>query len=104
MADRQKAAIGWHREDIRSALRKKFGNLTSLSVDWGYAPNAITQALGARGWAGIERRIAEALEVSPHALWPNRWTPEGTRRSPNAIAGEPTAPASRMHRQKSEAA
>jgi Ner family transcriptional regulator len=71
---------GWYREMIKAALRTRFGSLEHLSRTWGYHPSAISAALcpGTRLRA-VERRIADALEVTPHTLWPDRWSPEGER-------------------------
>ena len=96
------SAEGWHREDIKAALRKQFGSLANLSRAWRYHPRAVSQALLGRSGRSrrIEMRIAEALGVTPHTLWPDRWTPEGTRRPHSAIAGNPSRPAPTPHRQK----
>lgn len=70
---------GWHREDIKAELRKRFGSVTVLSLQWGYSRAAISHALmgGHRRSAKVERRIADALGLHPHTLWPDRWSPEG---------------------------
>lgn len=87
---------GWHPEDIKAALRKRFGPISHLSVAWGYHPSAISAAITGPGRAsGVEMRIAEALGVTPHTLWPDRWTPDGAlRRAPN-----PTRRRASPHRQ-----
>jgi len=70
---------GWHREDIKAALRKRHGSLEHLSTRWGYHKSAIAIALlGKRRFATLEQRIADELQLPPHTLWPDRWTPEGT--------------------------
>ena len=71
---------GWHREMIKAALRTRFGPLQHLSRTWGYHSDTIAAALcpGTRLRA-VEQKIADALEVTPHTLWPDRWTPEGER-------------------------
>jgi lambda repressor-like predicted transcriptional regulator len=68
---------GWHREDIKSELRKRFGSMRALARAWGYDISVLSQALSRPVSTVIERRIADALQVSPAALWPERWTPEG---------------------------
>ena len=60
---------GWHREDIKAALRKKHGSVERLSSSWGYHKSTV-------GWAlvpgnripNIERRIAEELGVTPQGM------------------------------------
>ena len=69
---------GWHRETIKAELRKQFGPITHLSAAWGYARPAITNCLLNPNYSRpLERRIAEALEQSPHVLWPDRWDRRG---------------------------
>ncbi|MCA3519357.1 MAG: helix-turn-helix domain-containing protein [Rhodobacter sp.] len=90
---------GWHREDIKGALRKKHGPLYKLSSSWGYHPSTVTIALGTPGIATVERRIAADLGVPPHTLWPDRWSPEGRPlpRTPNPSANR--APGQRQKRE-----
>lgn len=91
---------GWEPEDVKAELRKRFGPITRLSQEWGYHPTAITKTLYLRGYSmAVERLIASALELAPHTLWPDRWTPEGDprplRRCPNASSRR-----TKLHRQK----
>lgn len=98
---RRTAPQGWHREDIRAALRKAHGTLSGLSVKWGFHPSTVAVALGTPGIAAVERRIAEDLGLHPHTLWPDRWSPEGVqlpRRGKNRSRKTPVA-----HRQNREA-
>lgn len=98
-------AKGWHRQDIRAALAKRYGALTALSVTWGYSRAAISNALrGTSSWPAVEERIARALDTSPHELWPNRWTPEGQRRPRHVIKAEASRAPAVSQRQKREAA
>jgi Ner family transcriptional regulator len=98
------AAHRWHREDIKAELRKQFGNLTTLSVSWGFHRSSISNALERAESPRVDQRIAEALKVPLHELWPERWNRDGSRirRSPIGTNPSPSVPAS--HRQKSEAA
>jgi Ner family transcriptional regulator len=98
---RQTAPQGWHREDIRAELRKKHGTLSGLSVRWGLHPCTIAVALGTPGIAAVERRIAAELGLSPHTLWPDRWTPEGVPLPRPGKHRSPKRPAA--HRQNREA-
>jgi len=95
---------GWHREDIKGALRKKHRSLEALSKAWGYHPSAISVALNpGTFWPGLEARIAEEIGVPPHTLWPDRWAPEGTRR-PSSIAADDSPTPRSAHRQIGKAA
>lgn len=69
---------GWHREKIKAALRMRHRSLEHLSTSWGYHKTAVGVAIaGSVYWPVLERRIAEELQLPPHTLWPDRWTPEG---------------------------
>lgn len=96
---------GWHREDIKAELRKRLGPITVLSRAWGYSQAGITNTLLRPDYSpAIEQRIADALGQPPHALWPDRWTPEGVARPRSINATHPSVAIPRPHRQKSEAA
>lgn len=105
MADRVGPQV-WHPEDIKAALRKQHGAITHLSVAWGYARGAITNALARPDYSpAIELRIAEALNLSPYALWPDRWTPAGRPRPRSVvIAAQASRAATFPHRQKARLA
>ncbi len=98
------AARTWHREDIKAELRKRLGNLTDLSVSWGYHRSSISNALDRGDSPQIDQRIAEALGVALHVLWPDRWTRDGSRIRRSAIGVNPSPSVPASHRQKSEAA
>ncbi len=69
---------GWHPEDIKSQLRMKHGPITALSVAWGFSRNAISQTLRRHDYSRqCEKKIAEALHVPLHVIWPARWSPQG---------------------------
>jgi len=67
----------WHREDIKAELRKRHGSLLSLARTWGMNDAAITHALISPHLRKPTcRRIAAALDLPPHALWPSVFAPE----------------------------
>lgn len=71
-------AKGWHRERIKAELRIRYGSITDLAVRWGYHRAAVSHALRRPLFSQpLEIKIADALGVTPHTLWPDRWTPEG---------------------------
>jgi Ner family transcriptional regulator len=71
-------AQGWHPEDIKAALRKRYGTLRLLSRTWGLHHSAITNTVGTPAHSvPTEKRIALALGVRPQELWPDRWDADG---------------------------
>ena len=95
---------GWHSEDIKAALRKQFGGLAGLSESWGLHRSAITNTLRRPfNSIRIERRIAAALNMPPHELWPDRWRPDGAP-LPRSIAMNPNSAAKAAAREKRAAA
>ncbi len=91
---------GWHPEDIKAQLRKRFGPITSLSLEWGYARNAITNTLGRPDYSQrIEGLIAAALQTPLHVLWPRRWQPNGSPlpRTSERNRISPSVPAERQN-------
>ena len=105
---------GWHAEDIKAELRKRLGPITSLSGSWGWSRTAISKVLRRPDYSPpLERRIAEALGVEPHEIWPDRWHPDGTPKkrvlgivpAGNSPGGpNPSHASTNPHRQKREAA
>lgn len=74
----------WHHENIKAELRKKHRSLEALAKAWGYSASAVRVALNPGShWPSLEARIAAELDVAPHVLWPNRWSPDGTRKPPS---------------------
>ena len=68
-----------HRYDIRAALQKKGLTLTQVSIRAGLSPRACSYALLYPSRAA-EVAIATALGVAPMALWPSRFSKDGSRR------------------------
>lgn len=96
---------GWHPEDIKAALRKRFGPLTTLSRSWGLDRTAISCVLRDPAHSvPTELRIALVLGVPPHELWPDRWDVVTGRRLPRPDKADrkPAPPVSQ--RQKERAA
>jgi len=95
---------GWHREDIKAALVKRYGPIVHLSETWGYDRAAITNALRAPQYSKtLEKRIAQALGVTAHELWPDRWS-EDDAPLPWSTLGKPTTRGRGVSCQKSRAA
>lgn len=72
-----KAPRGWHKEDIKAAIRKRGVSLERLSLDNGLHRKACTMALFRPHFAA-EMAIAEFLGVSPRQIWPQRYDADGT--------------------------
>lgn len=99
------AQQGWHREDIKAALVKRYGPVTRLSQSWGFHPGTISTVLGGRlRLTQVEMRIAQAIEVPLHTLWPDRWTPEGLRRPRRVNSQEIATSGPSAHPEKQKAA
>lgn len=65
---------GWHPSDIKAAVEKAGGNLTSLARQKGITETACLCALRARNIPG-ERAISEHISTPLWELWPDRWAP-----------------------------
>lgn len=72
---------GWHREDIKAAIRKRGMTMNSLAIARGLPPSTVRNALSRPVLSG-EVAISEFLGVNACVLWPDRWTPEGRRIRP----------------------
>lgn len=70
----------WHRADIKAALEKAGWTLRKLSIARGYSPGALCNPLNVP-WPKGERIIADALGITPQAIWPSRYHEDGTSRS-----------------------
>ena len=80
-----KSAAGWHREDIKAAIRKRGVCLEGLSKSAGLELRACSSAL-LRPHFAAELVIADFLGVSPRQLWPHRYDADGTYRHPKSRA------------------
>lgn len=71
-------ALGWHPEDIKAELRKRYGALRALCRTWGLDQGAISSVLRDPTHSiPTEMRIAFALGVRAQELWPDRWGDDG---------------------------
>jgi Ner family transcriptional regulator len=74
---------GMHPEDIKAALRRRYGTMRALSAIWKQHPSAISRVLlDPRYSIPTERLIAKALDKPPHEIWPERWSDNGERLLP----------------------
>lgn len=74
---------GWHKEDIKAAIRKRGISLEQLSEANGLDKRMCSLAL-IRPHFVAELVIAEFLGVSPRQLWPQRYDSDGTYKHPKS--------------------
>lgn len=72
------AAIGWHPEEIRAAIRMRGTTMAELSRSSGYDPDAVRNAIRCRRSSVVQQLIADFLQVPPQELWPDRYCQDGT--------------------------
>lgn len=72
---RKPIAADMDRHDILAAIRKRGSSLRRLSIERGYSPDALRNAL-LRPWPKAEAIIAEFLGTTPEAIWPSRYHPD----------------------------
>lgn len=61
-----------HRIDIVAALHKKGLKVKEMSIEAGWAPTTLSNALN-RPWPKGEKVIAKALGMKPEDIWPSRY-------------------------------
>jgi Ner family transcriptional regulator len=63
----------WHKEDIKSAIRKKGVCMSELARANGYEnPRTFSNVLQ-KPYPKVQRIIAEYLEIEPEVIWPSRY-------------------------------
>lgn len=72
---------GWHKEDIKAAIRKRGTTMNALARQCDLPPSTVRNALVRPVFSG-ELAIARFLDVPAHELWPDRWTADGRRIRP----------------------
>ena len=77
----KKQAIGWHKEDIKAAIRKRGITMEGLARANEMPASTVRNALSRPGYSG-ELVISRFLGIPAHELWPDRWTPDGRRIRP----------------------
>ncbi len=75
-------ARGMHAEDIKAALRKKWGTLEAFSAHLGRCRGAVSLAITYPGYSvPVEKEVAADLGLQPRDVWPDRYQPDGTPRN-----------------------
>ncbi|ENG0237722.1 helix-turn-helix domain-containing protein [Burkholderia multivorans] len=77
----QSPAKGWHKEDIKAAIRKRGTTMNALARDRNLPTSTVRNALSRPVYSG-EIAISEFLGIAAYELWPDRWTPDGRRIRP----------------------
>lgn len=73
MAKKPRIGQGMHKEDIKAELRKRFGSMKAFADQCGVDKSILRTALY-RAYPKAEALIAQALNTTPQALWPERYT------------------------------
>lgn len=73
---KKQSSRDWHKADIKAALEKAGWSLSRLSIYHGYNRSVLKSAL-IKPYPKAERRIAEAIGVSPEIIWPSRYDMHG---------------------------
>lgn len=97
------AREAWTPETIRQAVYGQGFTLVGLAVAHGLNKKACLHALTRRHIPG-ERAIADCLGVPLAELWPDRWTPAGTRIDHRVLPPKTTPLSAPITRQKQKAA
>lgn len=67
------AAYTPHRVDLRGAIQRKWGSVRSAAQAIEVSEPMLYSALNRRYSPATEARLAEAMEVDPRRIWPDRW-------------------------------
>lgn len=76
----QKHATTWDRHAILAEIRRRFGSSRAFAREVNLTAAEVSAALGSP-YPKAEKAIAFALGVSVQTLWPDRYWPNGRRRS-----------------------
>lgn len=72
--------VGWHVENIKAELRKRFGTLAAFAKAAEVSPQIVSDALHSPNASSrVEQIIASHLGVPAAEIWPDRWTREGKK-------------------------
>lgn len=53
-----------HKEDLKAALRKKFGTIRKFEIEAGLSKGSVHEIMRKRRWAKVERAIEGAIGLS----------------------------------------
>ena len=70
----------WHPADIKAALDKAGWTLRALAKHHGLSSSTTLSHTFLRSYPLNEKRIADAIGVTPQEIWPSRYDEEGTKK------------------------
>lgn len=70
----------WHPADIKAALAKAGWTLAALAELHGMTTATPLSHTFNRSYPINEKRIADAIGVTPQTIWPSRWNDDGTQK------------------------
>lgn len=66
-----------HREDIKAELRKKYGSVADFERKENLPERSVKDVLSGKSRPDVAKAVAKALNRAPHALFPDRFSPNG---------------------------
>lgn len=97
-------ARGMHPARIMAEIKVRHGSAQNLALKLKVDPSAISHVLTEPLFSrGLERKIAVAIGVSLHAIWPDRWTEDGRAR-PRSQRAQIAVPSRSISSQKQKVA
>ena len=76
----------WHPADIKAALDKAGWTLRALAAHHGINGSSTLSHTFVRSYPLNEKRIAEAIGVTPQEIWPSRYFADGSKK-PRGLRG-----------------
>lgn len=76
----------WHPADIKAALDKAGWTLRALAAHHGIKASSTLSHTFERSYPLNEKRIADAIGVTPQEIWPSRYNEDGTKK-PRGLRG-----------------
>ena len=73
----QQEKTGWHREEIKAALRMRGWPFARLGRKYGYAQSNAPGQVLRLNWPFMEKVVADIIGVPPSQIWPSRYTAAG---------------------------
>lgn len=70
----------WHPADIKAALDKAGWTLRALAAHHGIKASSTLSHTFERSYPLNEKRIADAIGVTPQEIWPSRYNEDGSKK------------------------
>lgn len=78
--DKKTSREDWHPADIKAALDKAGWTLRALAAHHGMKASSTLSHTFERSYPLNEKRIADAIGVTPQEIWPSRYNEDGTKK------------------------